>query len=119
VLLNDVAVILLLNATDAIRHLISTMAANNKTTGAIFHQCCALPLLLLLPDDLLNGQLTVEETLAYTAKLRCPPHFSDAQRQAKVEQVRLGLLKMQIDAVSIVPFCETVLAGNVLTAAVV
>jgi hypothetical protein len=49
-----------------------------------------LLLLLLLPDDLLNGQLTVEETLAYTAKLRCPHHFSDSQRQAKVEQVGAG-----------------------------
>jgi hypothetical protein len=42
----------------------------------------------VMQDDLLNGQLTVEETLHYTAKLRCPPAFSDAQRQARIDQVR-------------------------------
>ncbi|KIY99034.1 white-brown-complex ABC transporter family [Monoraphidium neglectum] len=32
-------------------------------------------------DDLLNANLTVEETLRYTARLRCPPGFSEQQRQ--------------------------------------
>lgn len=41
-----------------------------------------------MQDDLLNGQLTVEETLQYTARLRCPPHFTDEQRQARIDQVR-------------------------------
>jgi ABC-type glutathione transport system ATPase component len=45
----------------------------------------------VMQDDLLNGQLTVEETLQYTAKLRCPPGFTDEQRQARVEQVRQQL----------------------------
>jgi ATP-binding cassette subfamily G (WHITE) protein 2 len=40
----------------------------------------------VMQDDLLNGQLTVEETLKYTAKLRCLPSFTDEQRQARVDQ---------------------------------
>jgi hypothetical protein len=50
-------------------------------------RCCALLRCTTPQDDLLNGQLTVEETLRYTARLRCPPTDSDAQRQAKLEQV--------------------------------
>jgi ABC-type multidrug transport system ATPase subunit len=30
----------------------------------------------VMQEDLLNGHLTVEETLQYTAKLRCPPYFT-------------------------------------------
>jgi len=40
-----------------------------------------------MQDDLLNGQLTVHETLKYTAKLRCPPYFTEDQREARVHQV--------------------------------
>jgi hypothetical protein len=46
----------------------------------------------VMQDDLLNGQLTVQETLHYTAKLRCPPSFTDEQRQERVNQVSQGLL---------------------------
>lgn len=40
----------------------------------------------VMQDDLLNDTLTVEETLQYTAKLRCPPDFTSEQRQAQVDK---------------------------------
>ncbi|KAI8477255.1 MAG: P-loop containing nucleoside triphosphate hydrolase protein [Monoraphidium minutum] len=41
----------------------------------------------VMQDDLLNASLTVEETLMYTARLRCPPNFTDEERQQRVEAV--------------------------------
>lgn len=40
-----------------------------------------------MQDDLLNGHLTVDETLTYTARLRLPTTMSDAQRAQRVEEV--------------------------------
>eukprot|EP00899_Mesostigma_viride_P016059 jgi/Mesvir1/24454/Mv21823-RA.1 len=40
----------------------------------------------VMQDDLLNGQLTVEETLNYTARLRCPPEYTEEQRKEVIEQ---------------------------------
>jgi ABC transporter len=40
-----------------------------------------------MQDDLLNGNLTCEETLLYTARLRCPQDTSDAQRKLRVDRV--------------------------------
>ena len=47
----------------------------------------------VMQDDLLNGYLTVEETLMYTAKLRLPRSFTDKQRKERVDDVMndLGL----------------------------
>lgn len=47
----------------------------------------------VMQDDLLNGQLTIEETLMYTAELRLPRAFTDEQRRARVEVIiaELGL----------------------------
>lgn len=47
----------------------------------------------VMQDDLLNGYLTVEETLMYTAKLRLPRSFTNKQRQERVSDVitNLGL----------------------------
>jgi ATP-binding cassette subfamily G (WHITE) protein 2 len=41
----------------------------------------------VMQDDLLNGYLTVEETLIYTAKLRLPRAFTQEQRKERVEDV--------------------------------
>jgi ATP-binding cassette subfamily G (WHITE) protein 2 len=41
----------------------------------------------VMQDDLLNGSLTVEETLMYTAELRLPREFTDKQRRARLEDV--------------------------------
>ncbi|CAF1467821.1 unnamed protein product [Adineta steineri] len=41
----------------------------------------------VMQDDLLNGSLTVEETLRYTAELRLPRTFTDKERFARVEEV--------------------------------
>eukprot|EP00953_Heterococcus_sp_UTEX-ZZ885_P004664 3011-Heterococcus_DN1.PRE.3 len=40
-----------------------------------------------MQDDLLNGHLTCEETLLYTARLRCPEDTSEAQRRLRVNKV--------------------------------
>ncbi|CAF1013544.1 unnamed protein product [Adineta ricciae] len=45
----------------------------------------------VMQDDLLNGYLTVEETLMYTAKLRLPRTFTDKQRKERVEDVMADL----------------------------
>jgi ATP-binding cassette subfamily G (WHITE) protein 2 len=47
----------------------------------------------VMQDDLLNGYLTVEETLMYTAELRLPRTFTNKQRKERVEDVmnELGL----------------------------
>ncbi|CAM9989954.1 unnamed protein product, partial [Phaeothamnion confervicola] len=39
----------------------------------------------VMQDDLLNANLTCEETLLYTAKLRCPQDATDADRQQRVD----------------------------------
>lgn len=39
----------------------------------------------VMQDDLLNSNLTVEETLLYTAKLRCPPGYTEEQRHERVD----------------------------------
>ncbi|CAF1013506.1 unnamed protein product, partial [Adineta ricciae] len=51
----------------------------------------------VMQDDLLNGYLTVEETLMYTAKLRLPRTFTDKQREERVEDVLndLGLVHVR------------------------
>ena len=41
----------------------------------------------VMQDDLLNGYLTVEETLMFTAELRLPRSFTDAERRERVEDV--------------------------------
>jgi len=45
----------------------------------------------VMQDDLLNGSLTVEETLTYTAELRLPRDFTDKQRRTRVEDVMIDL----------------------------
>ncbi len=51
----------------------------------------------VMQDDLLNGSLTVEETLTYTAELRLPRDFTDKQRRTRVEDVMtdLGLIHVR------------------------
>jgi predicted ABC-type transport system involved in lysophospholipase L1 biosynthesis ATPase subunit len=41
----------------------------------------------VMQDDLLNGHLTVWETMYYTAQLRCPKDFSDEHITARAEEV--------------------------------
>jgi ATP-binding cassette subfamily G (WHITE) protein 2 len=50
----------------------------------------------VMQDDLLNGYLTVEETLMYTAKLRLPRAFTNKQRKERVKDVMsdLGLSRV-------------------------
>ncbi len=45
----------------------------------------------VMQDDLLNGYLTVEETLMYTARLRLPRTFTDKQRKERVHDVMADL----------------------------
>ena len=45
----------------------------------------------VMQDDLLNGYLTVEETLMYTAKLRLPRALTNKQRRERVETVMADL----------------------------
>jgi ATP-binding cassette subfamily G (WHITE) protein 2 len=45
----------------------------------------------VIQDDLLDGYLTVEETLMYTAKLRLPRTFTNKQRQERVHDVMTDL----------------------------
>jgi ATP-binding cassette, subfamily G (WHITE), member 2 len=45
----------------------------------------------VMQSDLLNGYLTVRETLMYTAKLRLPRSFTDAERHERVEEVMADL----------------------------
>jgi ABC-type multidrug transport system ATPase subunit len=51
----------------------------------------------VMQDDLLNGYLTVEETLTYTARLRLPRHFTNEQCKERVEDVMndLGLMHVR------------------------
>jgi len=51
----------------------------------------------VMQDNLLNGYLTVEETLIYTAELRLPRTFTNKQRKERVENVMtdLGLLHVR------------------------
>ncbi len=51
----------------------------------------------VMQDNLLNGYLTVEETLMYTAELRLPRTFTNKQRKERVENVMtdLGLLHVR------------------------
>eukprot|EP00611_Tribonema_gayanum_P017883 TRINITY_DN3082_c0_g2_i2.p1 TRINITY_DN3082_c0_g2~~TRINITY_DN3082_c0_g2_i2.p1 ORF type:complete len:379 (+),score=122.33 TRINITY_DN3082_c0_g2_i2:347-1483(+) len=41
----------------------------------------------VMQDDLFNGNLTCEETLTYTARLRCPQDANAAQRKVRVDGV--------------------------------
>jgi ATP-binding cassette subfamily G (WHITE) protein 2 len=41
----------------------------------------------VMQDDLLNGQLTIEETLMYTAELRLPRTLTNEERKTRVEDV--------------------------------
>jgi ATP-binding cassette subfamily G (WHITE) protein 2 len=64
-----------------------------------------------LQDDLLNAHLTVQETLAYTARLRCPPDYTPAQR----EEVSGGAGASENGCAWRVPasiFCLGAAAGN-------
>jgi ATP-binding cassette, subfamily G (WHITE), member 2 len=45
----------------------------------------------VMQDDLLNGYLTVEETLMYTAELRLPRVFTRQQRKERVDDVMTDL----------------------------
>ncbi|CAF1427831.1 unnamed protein product [Adineta steineri] len=45
----------------------------------------------VMQDDLLNGSLTVEETLMYTAELRLPRTFTNKQRRTRVEDVMIDM----------------------------
>lgn len=45
----------------------------------------------VIQDDLLDGFLTVEETLMYTAKLRLPRTFTNKQRKERVHDVMADL----------------------------
>ncbi|CAM9242317.1 unnamed protein product [Phaeothamnion confervicola] len=49
----------------------------------------------VMQDDVLNGNLTVEETLTYTARLRCPQDTDAASRKLRVDRVisQMGLEK--------------------------
>jgi ABC-type multidrug transport system ATPase subunit len=51
----------------------------------------------VMQDDLLNGYLTVEETLMFTAELRLPRTFTNKQRKERVEDVMndLGLVHVR------------------------
>ncbi len=55
------------------------------------HHCCRT----ILQDDLLNGNLSVEETLTYTAQLRLDQSFTEEERQQRVNEVikQMGLEK--------------------------
>ena len=54
---------------------------------------CALHPTIAPQDDLLNGNLTVEETLSYTAQLRLDQTFTEEQRAQRVDEVikQMGL----------------------------
>jgi len=45
----------------------------------------------VMQDDMLNGYLTVEETLMYTARLRLPRTFTDKERKDRVRDVMADL----------------------------
>ena len=45
----------------------------------------------VMQDDLLNGYLTVRETLMYTARLRLSRTFTDQERRERVEEVMADL----------------------------
>jgi ATP-binding cassette subfamily G (WHITE) protein 2 len=51
----------------------------------------------VMQDDLLNGNLTVLETLRYTAELRLPRTMSRAERNERIQTVlqQMGLVKVQ------------------------
>lgn len=55
----------------------------------------------VMQDDLLNGYLTVEETLKFNAELRLPRTFTDKERWERVEEVLddLGLKHVRNDVV--------------------
>ena len=55
----------------------------------------------VMQDDLLNGYLTVEETLMYTAELRLPRTFTDQERRERVNDVLndLGLTHARNDII--------------------
>lgn len=50
----------------------------------------------VMQDDLLNGNLTVQETLDYTAALRLPETMTAAERKARVDE---AILKVGLDHV--------------------
>jgi len=45
----------------------------------------------VMQDDLLNGQLTIEETLMYTAELRLPRSLTKEQRKTRIEDVIIDI----------------------------
>jgi ATP-binding cassette subfamily G (WHITE) protein 2 len=59
-----------------------------------------------MQDDLLNGKLTVEETLYYAAELRLPSTMTTAEKKARIEEVlrQLGLIE-----------CRNVIIGDHMT----
>lgn len=68
-------------------------ACSLKARGAV--QAHALPRCAVMQDDLLNGNLTVLETLKYTAELRLPRSLSNADRMERIRVVmeQMGLTK--------------------------
>lgn len=58
----------------------------------------------VMQEDLLNGNLTVEETLYYTAELRLPRETTAQEKKARIEDaiIKLGLSK-----------CRSTLVGGV------
>ncbi|CAF2733376.1 unnamed protein product [Rotaria sp. Silwood2] len=57
----------------------------------------------VMQDDLLNGYLTVEETLMFTAELRLPRTLSDCERKVRVDEVLddLGLKHARNDIIGV------------------
>ncbi|CAF3785379.1 unnamed protein product [Rotaria socialis] len=57
----------------------------------------------VMQDDLLNGYLTVEETLMYTAELRLPRTFTNEQRKQRVDEIldELGLTHTRHDVIGV------------------
>lgn len=55
----------------------------------------------VMQDDMLNGFLTVKETLIYTAELRLPRTFTNQERRDRVEEVMedLGLKHVQNETI--------------------
>ncbi len=53
-----------------------------------YYCCCCFPffrayLIQVMQDDLLNGYLTVWETLSYTGDLRLPPSMTEQERNVR------------------------------------
>lgn len=66
-------------------------------------------------DDVLFPQLTVEETLVFSAFLRLPSSMSRRQKYERVEMTikELGLERFLLKfCLEFVPFCNRIIYGN-------